>query len=587
MEPAPDFPTELQWLQATSRLHWPVLRGHVVAVLFWRMGCRHSRNALSDLGALQRSLAGQPFALIAVHTPHREAERDPDRVRAFLQLHGLPCAIALDPDRLAWRTFAATGWPFLVLVDDAGQVRFRGRGEPNATALAAAVSALLPSAPAAQPFVPAILPRPRAPSGLCFPGRLCAGAGRIWLSDTGHHRVLEIDEQTLAVVRAFGNGEAGFTDGGPDAARFCRPRGLCLAGGNILVADAGNHALRSIDPKLGNVCTVCGDGDRSPDRYGGGFGTMQGLCEPVDLGDDGTSLRVCQSGQNQLWTFDPGTQSASVWLGTGSEALRDGGEDACFSQPEGLWADREAGELWVADSGNGALRSVDGHAAVRTRVQGLGRPAAIAGHRGDLIVADPWQRAVLRVARADGSVQRLVGAEHGLVAPEGLLVREDELLIADAGAHRLLALDLSAAATTLREVNLRDVPLPYEAPLYESVDFAEVSVCALTEIVLWLRPPPVIAQRWPDGSRLAWFASLDSETLPAEPRNDAQVTKGLVRIDGVAIGPPGVHVLRLELRGPLLPDGTTAPVSLRCTLPVVAAGDGALEVRVEPARART
>ncbi len=105
------------------------------------------------------------------------------------------------------------------------------------------------------------------------------------------------------------------------------------------------------------------------------------------------------------------------------------------------------------------------------------------------------------------------------------------------------------------------MPPPHESPLYDSVDLAEAAVCAFADVGLWLRPPPAIAHRWPDGSMLALTMRNDTGALlTADVEAKARMTGDLVRIEGVGIGPPGNGTLRIDLRGPLAADGSTAPV---------------------------
>lgn len=591
-EHAAEFHPDLTWLQAARRVElFGSLRGHVVAVLFWRLACVHSLHALGDLVRLQEQFPAQPFAVVGIHVPHLPAERDAERVRACLRRHGLTCAVALDPERLAAAAYRAEGWPFLVLVDAKGQVRFRGRGEPQVAALQQAVDALLHEARAggalaAVPFVAVADHMPAAPTGLRFPSRMVAdGADRLWLADTGQHRLLHVDAATGRVLRTVGDGRPGRGDGDPERARFRLPQGLCRIADGLLVADTGNHALRLVDSH-GEVRTVCGNGERSADRYGGGFGEQQGLCSPVDVCHDGTSVRVAMAGAHQLWSFDPDTTAAMAWLGTGVQRLGDGGEDACFSQPRGLAA--APGRLWVADAGNGAVRVVDlAHGTVTTPHRGLQGPAALVVWQDDLLVADALAATVWRLPQAGGPGEVLLDASHGLVSPEGLLVRGSELWIADAGAHRILAVDLAAAdpPASLREVVLHGVAPVARATVDAAVTLAQVSLCAWSDVTLWLRPPAAAASRWPHGTRLGLRASNDSgAVLTANLEREVTVAGSLVRIDDVPIAEPGEGVLRLHLHGPIDGPPGESPVRLRCLLPVRAAGDGALEARLEPER---
>jgi hypothetical protein len=339
----------------------------------------------------------------------------------------------------------------LVLIDAAGEVRFHGRGEPDYDRMHGAIDALLlekeaQAQVAARAYVP--LRRPPAPPRTLQPTRLCRADDFLWIADTGNHRLLAVDPGSGELRLAVGS-RRGFEDGAAAAARFCLPRGMCVVDHTILCADAGNHALRAVDRSSGLVRTVCGTGHRSSDHFGGGFGIQQGLASPWDLVHHLGATYVAMAGAHQIWQFDPDTQSATAWLGTGDQVLKDGGEGAGLSQPLGLAASDD--ELAIADAGNGALRSVDlGHAFLRTRTTSLQRPESVAMHRGNVLVADSWGG---RVCRLVGNVLvALIDRSAGIMEPSGLLVMGDLLLIADPVAGCIWQLDLAAEqpASTLQ-----------------------------------------------------------------------------------------------------------------------------------------
>jgi DNA-binding beta-propeller fold protein YncE len=90
-----------------------------------------------------------------------------------------------------------------------------------------------------------------APAGLAL-----AADGALYVSDEGNHVVKRIAPDGAVATVAGQAGTAGRQDGKGIAARFSRPAGLALdAAGNLLVADAGNSALRRIAPN-GTVGTV-------------------------------------------------------------------------------------------------------------------------------------------------------------------------------------------------------------------------------------------------------------------------------------------------------------------------------------------
>ena len=95
-----------------------------------------------------------------------------------------------------------------------------------------------------------------------FPGKVTADpAGRLFISDTNHHRIVQTDLNGR-VEAVYGAGEEGFVDGGPGEATFRDPQGTALsADGRLLyVADTNNHSVRVIDLDSGEVSTLVPSG---------------------------------------------------------------------------------------------------------------------------------------------------------------------------------------------------------------------------------------------------------------------------------------------------------------------------------------
>jgi sugar lactone lactonase YvrE len=93
-----------------------------------------------------------------------------------------------------------------------------------------------------------------ATSALLFQadGIVADGAGNLFLSDAGNHRVRKITRLGMITTIA-GTGIAGFSgDNGPaNAAQLNAPYGLAIDGiGNLYVADLGNARVRRISPDV-------------------------------------------------------------------------------------------------------------------------------------------------------------------------------------------------------------------------------------------------------------------------------------------------------------------------------------------------
>ena len=117
------------------------LRGHPHLLIFWTTWCGVCKAEMPMYGALADRYAARGLKVIAV-----DADREgdvPALVRAYRTAHELPFPIALD-DRSMVRRFRVEGFPHLVLIDAAGQIRSVHQGRSFERNLAAAIEAVLP-----------------------------------------------------------------------------------------------------------------------------------------------------------------------------------------------------------------------------------------------------------------------------------------------------------------------------------------------------------------------------------------------------------------------------------------------------------
>ncbi|MEJ2748296.1 MAG: redoxin domain-containing protein [Anaerolineae bacterium] len=72
---------------------------------------------------------GDDFAVISVHYPEFNYERDYDNVVAAAERLGVEYPIAIDNDRLTWGAYHQRYWPTRYLIDKNGRIRYQHIGE--------------------------------------------------------------------------------------------------------------------------------------------------------------------------------------------------------------------------------------------------------------------------------------------------------------------------------------------------------------------------------------------------------------------------------------------------------------------------
>ena len=178
-----------------------------------------------------------------------------------------------------------------------------------------------------------------------------------------------------------GSGKQGFVDGPAEEARFLFPWAMTLDGsGNIIVADRGNHAIRSVSAD-GTVTTLAG---------GNGAGTRDGPCQDAQFSEPsgvvadperGTLYVSDWSGHRIRRIAREGASCVVTTIAGGEQGVADGpAATARFSWPEGLALDGEGG-LLIADKGFSLIRRLSPEGRVETIASG-GPSAALWSDHG-------------------------------------------------------------------------------------------------------------------------------------------------------------------------------------------------------------
>lgn len=176
-----------------------------------------------------------------------------------------------------------------------------------------------------------------------------------------------------------GNGQPGFAgDGGPaSAAQLNDPYGIIRGpDGALWFCEHNGHRIRRIAPD-GTISTIAGTGKRGPAGDGGPATAAElNLPHEIRFGPDG-HLYVADTGNNAIRRIDLGTGVITTIAGgpTRRGFTGDGGPAAAatFKGPHSIQFD-PAGNLYICDVGNHAIRRIDPITGIITTVAGTGRP---------------------------------------------------------------------------------------------------------------------------------------------------------------------------------------------------------------------
>lgn len=141
--PHPEFLPVQEWIQ-TDASSFDDFDGKVIAVQFWTFGCSNCKATFPHMRDLHAKYAGDDFEIVGVHAPEFDYERDVDAVAAAAEENGLVWPIAIDNEKLNFRSWQERRfWPRVFLIDRDGNVRYDHIGEGAYDDIDAAVGALI------------------------------------------------------------------------------------------------------------------------------------------------------------------------------------------------------------------------------------------------------------------------------------------------------------------------------------------------------------------------------------------------------------------------------------------------------------
>lgn len=253
-------------------------------------------------------------------------------------------------------------------------------------------------------------------------------------------------------VQTIAGSEEGFADGRGASAHFNTPSAIAIdKRSNIFVADTSNNRIRKISSE-GVVSTVAGSSDAG---YRDGPADQAQFDSPVGVAvDKEGNIVVADTYNDRIRKISAGGDVSTI-AGAGLPGLADGQSDvALFDTPCGVAVDGQ-GNIFVADTGNDAIRKITPQGDVSTITGAsqnngtsqennpeLDRPVGITvTHDGFLFVVSQGDGKIHRIT-PEGEIAEFAGRSSGfrngtgraarLNGPSGIAVdREGNLYVAD------------------------------------------------------------------------------------------------------------------------------------------------------------
>jgi sugar lactone lactonase YvrE len=321
------------------------------------------------------------------------------------------------------------------------------------------------------PAVEALLDQPRDTA--------VAADGTIYVADTFNNRIREIaPDGTISTFAGTGSPDYDGDDVAATSASLHWPHDVTVDDtGTVYIADSAHHRIRRVDSD-GVITTIAGTGEAGS-TGDGGPATEARIQNPKSVVVHDGALYF-SSLEDKIRRVGLASGIITTIAGTGVAGYS--GDDgpatrARLDSPQRLAID-SAGNIYVADTGNSAVRRIDAATGTITTIAGDGTPGssgnggpataaqidhprglALAGD-SSLYIADSDSHRVRRVELGTGIIRRVAGTTKGfsgdggpagaaeLYQPRGLTVMPDgSLLVADTFNDRLRLLTPASSET--------------------------------------------------------------------------------------------------------------------------------------------
>lgn len=126
---APDFSWLQNWINSDSIASLEDLKGKVVMIDFWTLGCINCINTHKETNKLYSEFKDTWFEIVGIHAPEFQYERNLSEVKKAVEKYNIEFPVVQDNDFTTWKLYNNRYWPAFYMIDKQWNVRYTHFGE--------------------------------------------------------------------------------------------------------------------------------------------------------------------------------------------------------------------------------------------------------------------------------------------------------------------------------------------------------------------------------------------------------------------------------------------------------------------------
>lgn len=131
--PPPDLQQISGFINVAPIYHLSKLKGDVILVHFWRIGCPECQADMGFINYLYTKYHPFGLVILGIHSPQFDYEKDYNAILAAVKQYQIKFPVLIDNTRATWNAYGDAFWPRDALIGKDGNERYTHIGTGDQT----------------------------------------------------------------------------------------------------------------------------------------------------------------------------------------------------------------------------------------------------------------------------------------------------------------------------------------------------------------------------------------------------------------------------------------------------------------------